>query len=245
MSLNAPAISALLATDPLWLVGGDESDVQNAGSAGGTMTVNEPAGIGSGADQTDFVGWLRRYTTHNGSTGFIESNVNVVVTGAASRTYMALFKATGSTFRTLLTHGVDGATGQEVWLGMNGDGQIYLFNNPYQVRTQASFDDGGWHLAAVTIPNGVLTAGTAKIYIDGVAVATENSGTATVCNTGTGHLFVGGNFGGTNEWSGGIGLTAIYDRALSAAEVAWLNQKLTYGVLIPKKTLNQNLRLGV
>jgi hypothetical protein len=74
---------------------------------------------------------------------------------------------------------------------------------------------GGWHHVAV-MQDGV--AGTTSLYVDGAVV---NTGLATACN-GTGPLWMGGSYGESEFFNGAIDDVRLYNRTLSATEIAEL-----------------------
>ncbi|MCH9662935.1 MAG: hypothetical protein K0U66_04665, partial [Gammaproteobacteria bacterium] len=75
----------------------------------------------------------------------------------------------------------------------------------------------GWHHVAYTIDS---AADTQTIYIDGVAVATTNYTNAIVYSGGDGNTYIGAAQGSSNYFDGAIDDARIYDRVLSASEIA-------------------------
>ena len=108
-----------------------------------------------------------------------------------------------------------------------GEIQAYIINdnaanNKIQTQvTSTSFKDGAWHHIVMTY-DGSSTAAGLKVYVDGVIPAFTNpydALTATVVTTDP--LYIGARKSLANEtyWDGNLDEAAIYNKALSAAEV--------------------------
>jgi hypothetical protein len=98
--------------------------------------------------------------------------------------------------------------------------------------------DANWHILIVTRPAGALNAGTATLYIDGVAQTfnAASSSTQTPSVDGTQPINVGTWFpSGGIDMVGGVAETGIYNRVLSSSEVTSLTRYLgaRYGITVP------------
>jgi hypothetical protein len=111
------------------------------------------------------------------------------------------------------------------YLGVNATGTRYKFivNTGSGVTGTCGFSFGcaeggtvasGWHLVTVTYDGAV-----GKLYVDGALVASDTF----TAPPGTNYpLFVGRYYGGGYGWNGSIDEVRLYNRALTAAEVAAL-----------------------
>src|SRR6185295_1188673 len=119
---------------------------------------------------------------------------------------------TAAGYRWIVAYGSPG-TGQAMVLGMNG---TTLYGGGYaDDLTVAGFWDGNWHHLALT-----YDGATARLYADG----TERSNGAKTWNLVAGAAYIGRQINGAGEyWNGLIDDVRVYNRALTAAEIAALS----------------------
>lgn len=175
--------------------------------------------------------------TLNGTTGTVDvGNVGPANLGSRSFTLATWVKTTGSGFQRVVSKGNYGNTDGYL-LAMSGGTAVLAVGaggNQAQsigLNTAAGLNDGNWHHLAAVVDR---TAGTVKVYVDGTAsaltVGTGYCGSAsgtTVTLTGcapnatsTSRLALGSYQGSTEFFAGSIDDTRIYNRALTAAELA-------------------------
>lgn len=109
--------------------------------------------------------------------------------------------------------------------GINASGgaanQRYTFITRSGAATTDNMDSGFTIIKGVWIHCcGVMAGATKRIYINGVLVATNSNGLAMAYNNG--RFTIGSNSAAAEAFIGYIEGVRVYDRALSAAEVAWL-----------------------
>jgi len=78
--------------------------------------------------------------------------------------------------------------------------------------------DGTWHHVAITWDN-ALPTDKQKVYKDGALVGSFNT---TIGARNPAHVFLGSRFSTNEAWNGNLDEYAIWNRALSGDEVAWL-----------------------
>lgn len=108
-------------------------------------------------------------------------------------------------------------------LYMRNDGRLIFGVHPGEVRTVQSpeaYDDGGWHHAVAT-----LSSEGQRLYVDGQLVASDSATTSAQAYSG--YWRIGGdNLSGwpnrpSSDWfSGSVDEVAIYDRALTPAQIS-------------------------
>lgn len=150
--------------------------------------------LNAGAGYTDF-------TANN--TWSIEAWINTATT---SGTYPTIWRR-------------DGAS-KVVLLRLNA-GRIEFYLNGTVVYSTARYDDGAWHHVVISI-NG-LGAGLAKLYVDNINTnSTTSPDIGALGVVGNRHA-IGAQGGGgplTEQWIGQLDEVAIYNYALTAAQVA-------------------------
>lgn len=148
-----------------------------------------------------------------------------VPTGAKPYTFACCFKATVRNNMMALAGYGDMASNKGVsfWTSNNDGRYICTFtddyyNNGYRViiDTGVSHNDGAWH-TFVSTWNGE----TWRYWLDGAEL--EYSTTRGAPDIGSTYFYVGGGIRGTRTWFGWLDEVAIWDRALSDAEVATYN----------------------
>jgi hypothetical protein len=112
------------------------------------------------------------------------------------------------------------------WLQFNAGSLWAVFVdasiNAFSRATTPTYNDGLWHQAISTYA-GTSTVSGVNLYIDGAAPATTTPQTDTLSNTmiSSDPLYIGNVAVDINSGhTGDIGLVAIYNRVLSAAEIA-------------------------
>jgi phage protein U len=102
-----------------------------------------------------------------------------------------------------------------------GQFAMYQYNSSFQaaVTTANTMIDGDWHTFV-----GTRNGGTPSLYRDGVNVSSGSSGTAATVVNGTYVGACGGVPGASLGADYPVALVAVWDRALSAEEVAFLSR---------------------
>ncbi|OQB09153.1 MAG: hypothetical protein BWY21_00889 [Parcubacteria group bacterium ADurb.Bin216] len=102
----------------------------------------------------------------------------------------------------------------------------------------ANFNTGEWKYLSLTLENGAVDSGTIKMYFDGQYISSGAS--QMEYNSSTKYAVFGNNVGyfyggtqGSGAFSGGLSGIRIYNRALSASEIANLynGQNITSGLI--------------
>jgi len=175
------------------------------------------------------------YVTLNGSTGQIYSGR---FSGAAPNTFSieTWFRTTTTRGGKLIGYGnsQSGASTSydrhlymtdsgKLTFGLQQPGFLGLFSSPVTVSTPGSYNDGGWHLATVTMS----ASSGSTIYVDGVAVASNGSMTMGQSTSGgywrVGYDSISNSWAGSptsKYFAGSLDDTSLYPTALTAAQVA-------------------------
>ncbi len=90
----------------------------------------------------------------------------------------------------------------------------------YHSSSMPSVNDGQWHLVAVTVDRSSTTGG--RMYIDGNLVYTFNPTNRSGNTSNSARLEIGRTTGGGNYFDGAIDEVELFNRALSASEIASL-----------------------
>ena len=156
----------------------------------------------------------------------IDDHVSVTgfngITGTAPRTLAAWVKTTNSGVNQPIIAWGPNTTGNKWTFLMNSAGQIRLeISGGYVVGTRA-INNGVWHHVACTFTNdGTPNATDVKLFVDGTAETLSTSQGTTLNTAGTFPVKIGSDVQ-SRFWQGALDEVRIYDRALSAAEVATL-----------------------
>ncbi|QQL46429.1 LamG-like jellyroll fold domain-containing protein [Sulfuriroseicoccus oceanibius] len=188
-------------------------------------------------------------------TGRFGVNLNadaVGISGTGAKTIVAWINTTESDKRYFWgwspTNGLQ--PGQDLRFGIELDGKLrFEISSGFVRYDDLSLNDGNWHMVAAII-NAGDTAGDIDFYIDG-DIVTPTGGNTTLVNTagtGTGdsatpnEMFFGSS-GNTNTqyWNGGIDDFAIYDTALTDAQ---LDDIRLNGITVPEPSSAALLGLG-
>lgn len=155
----------------------------------------------------------------DGFSSFIRCGNNAAISGASDFTVEAWVNTTASSGSQAIVHQRETGGG---WVGayrvsVNADGTVYfgLYGSDWQFNFSGSVkvNDGKWHHIAV-VRNGT----TGSIYVDGAMVGTRTANMQDL--DGTIPVYIGVNHRDNNEYfSGMIASVAIYDKALSAAQI--------------------------
>jgi hypothetical protein len=154
-------------------------------------------------------------------------------------TIMALVTDSGSTsgYREIFSNWSATSFTQSVFLGLTGQ-------SPTQVRFTDDFDSVG-SVSSPTDPfvlTGVSSASDAIVYQDALQLAAKGSALSTrVLNDD----YQIGTQDGFEFWSGDIAAILVYDRALSAVEIAQNVQYLYNPVAVPEPSALVSLTLGM
>jgi len=202
-SFNGPDVSGTTATDI------------SASANNGTLT-NGPIvtpGIIGQALQFD------------GNNDYVVSASNIGISGSGARTASFWIYPTSSGGRqTIVAWGAfsDNFLWAPEWDGAVGGDNIYIAGYNNDVYTTATLPLNQWSHVAITYSGGASNTGTA-IYYNGVSQAISLNGTGDTYNTTNSVLYVGRDqLGNRQPFFGKIDEVRIYNRALTAAEVAYL-----------------------
>ena len=219
----------ILSRNPLVYFRLNETSGTSAADATGTYAgtyVNSPA-LGE-------PGVIDTAVAFNGSAQRVETDVNDLTLGGANPLSIEWwFKASSQSSPNMHFGANNSGTSERLWAywgsGTVGTDRLRVDyssggtqKNAVTNATASSLADGQWH-HVVAVYHDANTA--MDIYIDGVDDLRENSqnGTTSTVNTLTRPLFLAArNNNGTPDlhWPGTIDEFAIYDQALTAAEVA-------------------------
>jgi hypothetical protein len=149
----------------------------------------------------------------NGVSDYVGVNINLPVT---EYTFAAWFKTTAANgaLMSVVDPVSPSAPAHDRHLGLQGGRVCHRVWSEETYCSPGAYNDGLWHLAAVTVGNGG-----GHLYVDGVLVATGNK-TASDFNWQSGLVI--GNHGSYGAFAGAIDDVRIYNRVLSAAEIASL-----------------------
>jgi hypothetical protein len=148
----------------------------------------------------------------NGLHSYVDSGVDSAANlGTGNFTAVCWIKTTyGSTEVAI---GKNSGVGDKYWLGTSGT--AFGSVNGHNITGGSSVSDGNWHHLAMTCNGGTIT-----VYLDGTSVATGSYTGA--CNP-SGNMHVG-DWGTSAQfrWNGSLDEVALYNRALSGAEISTL-----------------------
>jgi hypothetical protein len=178
----------------------------------GTITTMTWRGNAEGATlDTDTVGYVE---VPHSSVLNVPSNQNA--------TWVIRFKAaTTATSRGLFGKWLSSATKRSWGINVRSDNDLSLYISSdgsaieEQSWTNSNLTDDQWYTAAV-----VYHAPTADLYLNGQYVQTVTHTVQTTCYAGIGQVFIGK--GATTSYDGEISWVNLYNRALSATEIARL-----------------------
>lgn len=213
----APITNGLISE---WQAEGNASD--SAGGNNGTLLGGVSFGPGI-VDQAFFFG------NNTSIADAVNGGSGSLPLGNSARTYAAWVNTTGTgATQAVFAHGVLSATpGANDHLLIFSNGIVGMGNGQGHgvIAGTTRVDDGEWHLIVGTVESNGATA----VYVDG---ALEGTGTITNPNTSNGSFMIGSSLNRDpgNDFFGGIDQMMVYNRALSAGEVA-----LTFNsVIVPE-----------
>lgn len=182
----------------------------------------------------------------DGTNDYVEVSNTLSDIGTGSFTSAVWFKGanSGTTWKRMVHTGCNGYTAGMFMARWNASGQMAaavcngsIAANSFVPVTTATYLDGRWHHMALVVDR---SAGTARVYVDGVNVPIQKNVPGTECGTVSGdslsldisactsatatggNLRFGANSAGGERWDGSLDDVRIYSRALSASEVASL-----------------------
>ena len=194
---------------------GQTSDLSGQGNTGALISLSTTTSpvIGKVGQALQFNG-SSQYINVGGNSGVLnitgDITLSVWVKTTTTGTFMILNKTSGA-----------GTNGYEIYLNDGGTtpGQptfrINSVSSTNGVTSSVTVNDGRWHIVT-----GTLSGLNAKIYIDGVLQGSNTITTATLSNSSA--SFEIGARAGSLFFPGSIDEARVYNRALSAAEVAAL-----------------------
>ena len=192
---------------------------------------NNSQTVGMGTSTSPVVGKIGQALKFNGSSTQVSSVNNISLTSGAV-TISAWVKRPWNTIKAADILHVTLAQFSGIALsatngsntGVNGQKDITCVGNGFQAGNapQAfaippTFVDNTWHHIVC-----VLGPSTAQIYADGVALSMRNSSVAGSLPSITNKVFIGGELSFSDIMDGSIDDVRIYNRALSAQEIAQL-----------------------
>ncbi len=137
-------------------------------------------------------------------------------------------ESSASGYRALLRQdpGSGGSTISTMWLGISGGGQVFSDIPGPTLQGNTQVKDGRWHHAAFVREGNVN-----RLYVDGNLESTGSWGRPPTSNDGP--LRIGRVHNGVYPFSGAIDDVAVFDRALSEADVENLMQgRFNFGDLL-------------
>ena len=200
-----------------------------AGSVPGNTSTNDDHGTQPGSS-VSFTGGYAVFNGDDEAYAEVPDSADVVAAGE-SLSISAWFQVTSldDGWQGLIAHGessdwrIARRGGDNVISSRVGAGDI-----PGGAEGPA-IDDGAWHHVVAVAD----MAGDQSLYVDGTLVASNPY--ASITDNGSGRMMIGGNpdTGGFRTWNGGIDDIGMWDRALSAAEVATIYDS-GRGALVPE-----------
>jgi hypothetical protein len=117
-------------------------------------------------------------------------------------------------------------TGYQFWGNTTGKLGFYLCNTDttnylYVLSTSTTLNDGAWHHIVATYDGTSLAAGV-LLYVDGASVAFTTVGNNLTASTVSTTPLTIGSDRSTNYSVGSLDEVAVYNKALSGAEVTWI-----------------------
>ncbi len=209
-------------TSPIGLWHFDETSGSTAADSSGNGRTITLSGT-----YTHSSGHLNNGTTFNGSTGYGSVNWSIL-TGSAARSVSLWFKTSTTSNATFVSWG-GSADGTLSKVGIQS-GQIGFFGSANNLSTSCStavttgnYANGQWHHLAVSFNQLLVTT---ELYIDGVRIIARSNSP----NTSSSQLFVGRSVNGGDFLNGSLDEVAIYDRNISAQEVATISGLGSYAL---------------
>ena len=107
--------------------------------------------------------------------------------------------------------------GDDFGMSLYADGRVAAGSGPTSTSARSGLNDGAWHHAVFTRERSL---GRERIYVDGVLEASSTTGDTTALDSSP-RIRIGASAGQTDahEFHGHLDEAAVYDRALTAAEV--------------------------
>lgn len=162
-------------------------------------------------------------------SGVSSSGVSVPTNPSASVpiTVSAWFKTSNTSSDMYIIDGDDSSDRIAIYRNVGGTLIAYANGSAFFGTSNSVIADGNWHhVAAVYTSSGIT------VYFDG-----EPDGTGTAATTSLSGLRIGGRYSNTSNWDGELQNVRVYNRALSATEVATLYNRpwegTNYGDLWP------------
>jgi pimeloyl-ACP methyl ester carboxylesterase len=156
------------------------------------------------------LGWALQF---NGATDYVGITINVPETEYTFAAWFQTTSANGAIMAVVDPVGPN-AGAYDRLLGLQGGRVCHRVWSEETYCSGATFNDGLWHLASVTVGSGG-----GKLYVDGVQVATGNK-TSSDFTWQTGVVI--GNHVSYGAFAGAIDDVQIYNRVLSASEITSL-----------------------
>jgi len=216
-----------------------ESSLYNETGLMGSWHMNEASGTvvedssgnlntGTANGTTITTGKFGNARTFNGTTDVINlANATSLSPGSSDFTTESWFKTTATgAYKYIYWDSVDATNAPSIQFGIAADNKLnclFRDSSSNQVSIGASgavVTDGNWHHGAC-----VRDGTTARLYLDGVQIATNTNTSLGAINTSTGRIpRIGGASTGEDVisavFSGALDEVKLYSRALSASEIS-------------------------
>lgn len=171
-------------------------------------------------------GKVNNAITFDGSTSHGVANWGLL-TGPADRSVTLWFKTTSGVDSTWVSWGSSAANSLS-GVGIQG-GHIGFLRNASETSgiscvapiASTNYLDGNWHHMAVVFRKNLCTI---HVYIDGVLAMSRSR----YPNTSSSQIYFGRSVNGGNHFNGSIDEVAIYDRAITAQEIATISGVAAY-----------------
>lgn len=192
-----------------------EADTGNNTSS----TWEDLSGNQNGTVGTD-VSFVSATPSYYDFTGTATDEDNVVdaspnpVTGTQNHTVVVWFNASAVEDGVLSYLGTRPASFEKIVMRITNTGTIRVEFEGAGTTTNLAYETGSWYQAAYVFDG--TTIGDVQVYLNGL---TESSTGATTLNLGSTYAWSGAQ-NGFHPYSGNVGTWLIYDRALSASEIA-------------------------
>lgn len=191
-----------------------------ADASGGGRTITLSGGY------THTTGKLNNGITFDGTTGYGSANWGLL-TGAADRSICLWFRTSSTADSTWVSWG-SSAANSLCAIGIQGGNVGFLRNtsessgiNCVAPISTSTYANGQWHHLAVVVRANLHTI---QLYIDGVLAMSRSR----YPNTATSQIYFGRSVNGGTFFNGSLDEIAIYDRAVTALEVATISGLGTY-----------------
>jgi hypothetical protein len=164
----------------------------------------------------------------DGTNDYVDITGYQGITGTMSRSCCAWIKTSGSAINIVIMDWGTAVSGQKWLFGLFSTGELTVYTWTPYIKTTMTLTDNQWHhVAAVLADDGTPDVSEIKLYVDGVLQAVTVSSSQAIDTVSAGDVLIGAldNAGAKGGYFNGlIDDVRIYSRALSAIEIAALNE---------------------